>query len=109
MPPRQVHEITTRLLEGTYAALKTAKESSEASVLERWLATIINEGLEKPDAAILKTILDRLIGRPRDEPSEPQPHAASESQFDEIKDMSEEEIEEELERLRNNRLMLGTA
>jgi hypothetical protein len=67
MQAGQVIEIGPALSQGTVAELEKVREDSTAGVLDRWLATLISQAMQKGDVSILKVVLDRLVGKAAEE------------------------------------------
>jgi hypothetical protein len=62
----QVAEIGSLILEGNHAQLKEVALSPDSTVLQLWMAQLVNTSIRKSDAAIFRAVLDRIIGRPRE-------------------------------------------
>jgi len=54
------------VLEGDLTALKKIKEEKKASVLKVWFASVAVKAIGKGDARALSTILDRIVGKPKE-------------------------------------------
>jgi hypothetical protein len=63
----QVAEMGSVLLDGTDGALLAIQENPESSTLKKWIASIITIGIERGDSRALDVLLDRLIGKVKEE------------------------------------------
>lgn len=61
---RELMEIGAYLLRGTVSHLHAVIADPEASVLQRWLAVLINQSFLHGDVSIFRVVLDRVVGRP---------------------------------------------
>jgi hypothetical protein len=62
----QVAEIGSMILEGNHEELKQVALSKDSTVLQLWMAQLVNASIRKSDAAIFRAVLDRIVGRPRE-------------------------------------------
>lgn len=63
----EVAEIGGMILQNNLAALKAIAKDPDASVLKTMIASVAVKTIEKGDAHALDKLLDRLIGKVRDE------------------------------------------
>lgn len=63
----QVAEIGSLILEGNLEKLQAIKEQKSASVLKVWFASVAVKAISKGDAHALTVILDRIVGKVKDE------------------------------------------
>lgn len=61
-----VAEVGALILDNNHAALKALAQSPDSTVLQLWMASLVNTSIRKSDAAIFRAVMDRIIGRPRE-------------------------------------------
>lgn len=98
-------ELGTVLLRGTMADIEATKDDAKASVLQCWLASLISQGIINNDVTIFRAVLDRVVGKPRNESITT--IETSDPSLLRIEAMTHEEKLVEAERLRDLRLEIG--
>lgn len=63
----QFAEMAELLLESDFDQIKKIAENAKSKMLKRWMAVNILEGFEKADWPMLDSILNRLIGKPKED------------------------------------------
>ena len=63
MTTSEIDRLGALLLNGTLADLQAILQNPSASVLERWMASIMLCGIKKGDHKAWSAILDRLVGK----------------------------------------------
>ena len=106
LPASTVAAVGAALLQGSLTDLAERERDPEASVIEHWMVKLIGHGIASQDAQIFKTIMDRVVGKTREE-KEVAGGPVTEPGYPPLSTMSEQDIVAELERLRAHRLELG--
>lgn len=102
----EIAEVGTALLQGTVAELEEVRDDPAADVLDRWLAALISQAMQKGDASVFKVVLDRLVGK-ASEGKATESAAAADPRAAHIESMTYAEKLAEIDRLRRLRLELG--
>jgi predicted YcjX-like family ATPase len=61
----QIAEIGTLILEGTISDLEKLKDDKNASILKMLFATVAAKAMKQGDHAALSSLLDRIVGKPK--------------------------------------------
>lgn len=63
----QVAEIGQLILEGDIKKIQAVKDNPKSSVLQIWIAAVAVKAITKGDMAALNQLLDRIVGKVRDD------------------------------------------
>lgn len=63
----QFAEVVDLIIQGNLEELKALAQNPKATVLKQYVAKAVDEGMKRGDWGMLNSLLDRLIGKPKED------------------------------------------